>query len=219
MESLMKTLWFDVVKCPTPLLWLVKSMNVIWKVLFNWQGLIFKAIWYHCQGNIHAYLWVPYAVRFAYNHDNTVNAVFCLKFFRHPSFGQVAHEIYPSEWKVYLSEISITNMYCWYMFLIAVGTYLTHVTILINYLAAWVIFWYLIKGHVEKYRKVSNPYGWMLTSSYHFFLNFISAAEMPVKFQSNWKTRRGLAKTCDRTSHVILNQLEDMFSVQQTQVW
>ena len=47
----------------------------------------------------------------------------------------------------------------------------------------------------------------------------ISAAEMPVKFQSKWKTQRGLAKSCDRTSNVILNQPQDLFSVQQTQVW
>ena len=42
---------------------------------------------------------------------------------------QVAHEIYPSEWKVHSSEISITIMYCWYMFLMAVATDFTHVTI------------------------------------------------------------------------------------------
>ena len=47
----------------------------------------------------------------------------------------------------------------------------------------------------------------------------ISAVEMPVKFQSNWKTWRGLAKNWDRTSYVILNQPQDLFSVQQTQVW
>ena len=47
--------------------------------------------------------------------------VFYLKFFEHPSFGQVAHEIYPSEWKVHSSEISINIMYCWYMFLMAVA--------------------------------------------------------------------------------------------------
>ena len=47
----------------------------------------------------------------------------------------------------------------------------------------------------------------------------ISAAEMPVKFQSNWNTRKGLAENCDRTSYVILNQPQDLFSVQQTQVW
>ena len=58
-------------------------------------------------------------------------AVFYLKFFEHPSFGQVAHEIYASEWKVHSSEISIIIMYCWYMFLMAVATDLTHVTILI----------------------------------------------------------------------------------------
>ena len=57
------------------------------------------------------------------------SAVFYLKFFEHPSFGQVAHEIYPSEWKVHSSEISITIMYCWYMFLMAVATDFTHVTI------------------------------------------------------------------------------------------
>ena len=57
------------------------------------------------------------------------DAVFYLKFFEHPSFGQVAHEIYPSEWKVHSSEISITIMYCWYMFLMAVATDFTHVTI------------------------------------------------------------------------------------------
>ena len=55
--------------------------------------------------------------------------VFYLKFFEHPSFGQVAHEIYPPEWKVHSSEISITIMYCWYMFLMAVATDFTHVTI------------------------------------------------------------------------------------------
>ena len=47
----------------------------------------------------------------------------------------------------------------------------------------------------------------------------ISAAEKPVKFQSNWKTRRGLAKNCDRMSYVILNQPQGLYSVQQTQVW
>ena len=31
--------------------------------------------------------------------------------FEHPSFGQVSHEIYLSEWKVHSSEISITIMY------------------------------------------------------------------------------------------------------------
>ena len=30
----------------------------------------------------------------------------------------------------------------------------------------------------------------------------ISAAEMPVKFQTNWKTRRGLAKNCERTCDI-----------------
>ena len=58
-----------------------------------------------------------------------ISSVFYLKFFEHPSFGQVAHEIYPSEWKVHSSEISITIMYCWYMFLMAVATDFTHVTI------------------------------------------------------------------------------------------
>ena len=58
-----------------------------------------------------------------------IASVFYLKFFEHPSFGQVAHEIYPSEWKVHSSEISITIMYCWYMFLMAVATDFTHVTI------------------------------------------------------------------------------------------
>ena len=33
----------------------------------------------------------------------------------------------------------------------------------------WVLFEYLIKGHVERYRKVSNPYDWMLKCSYRFF--------------------------------------------------
>ena len=47
----------------------------------------------------------------------------------------------------------------------------------------------------------------------------ISAAEMPVKFQSNWNTRKGLAENCDKTSYVILNQPQDLISVQQTQVW
>ena len=60
-----------------------------------------------------------------------LGSVFYLKFFEHPSFGQVAHEIYPSEWKVHSSEISKTTMYCWCMFLMAVATDLTHVTILI----------------------------------------------------------------------------------------
>ena len=60
-----------------------------------------------------------------------IQAVFYLKFFEHPSFGQVAHEIYPSEWKVHSSEISITIMYCWYMFLMAAATDLTYATILI----------------------------------------------------------------------------------------
>ena len=92
--------------------------------------------------------------------------MFYLKFFEHPSFGQVAYEIYPSEWKVHSSEISITIMYCWYMFLMAVATDLTHVTILIQYVAAWVLFLYLIKGHVERFRKVPNPYDWMLKCSY-----------------------------------------------------
>ena len=67
-------------------------------------------------------------------------SVFYLKFFEHPSFGQVAHEIYPSEWEVQSSEITITIMYCWHMFLMAVATDLTHVTILIQYVAAWVLF-------------------------------------------------------------------------------
>ena len=40
--------------------------------------------------------------------NSRVRAVFYLKNFEHPSFGQVAHEIYPSEWKVHSSEISIT---------------------------------------------------------------------------------------------------------------
>ena len=62
---------------------------------------------------------------------NAFKSVFYLKFFEHPSFGQVAHEIYPSESKVHSSEISITIMYCWYMFLMAVATDLTHVTVLI----------------------------------------------------------------------------------------
>ena len=52
-----------------------------------------------------------------------------------------------------------------------------------------------------------------------FLKKSISAAEMPVKFQSKWKTQRGLAKNCDRTSNVILNQPQDLYSVQQTQVW
>ena len=47
----------------------------------------------------------------------------------------------------------------------------------------------------------------------------ICAAELHVKYQSNWKTWRGLAKNCDRTSYVILNQPQDLFSVQWTQVW
>ena len=34
-------------------------------------------------------------------------SMFYLKFSEHPSFGQLAHEIYPSEWKVYSSEISL----------------------------------------------------------------------------------------------------------------
>ena len=77
-----------------------------------------------------------------------------------------------------------------------------------------------IKGHVERYRKVSNPYDWMLKCSYRLFKKSVSAGEMPVKFQSNRKTRRSLAKNCDMTSYVILNQpLQDLFSVQQTQVW
>ena len=76
-----------------------------------------------------------------------------------------------------------------------------------------------IKGHIARYRKVSNPYDWMLKCSLCFLKKSISAAEMPVKFQSNRKTRRSLAKNCDRTSYVILNQsLQDLFSVQQTQV-
>ena len=60
-----------------------------------------------------------------------VLSVFYLKFFTHPSFGQVAYEIYPSEWKVHSSKISITIMYCSYIFFMAVTTDLTHVTILI----------------------------------------------------------------------------------------
>ena len=67
--------------------------------------------------------------------------------------------------------------------------------------------------------KVSNLYDWMLECSYRFLKKSISAVNMPVKFQSNWKTRRGLAKNCNRTSYVILNQPQDLFSVQQTQVW
>ena len=64
-------------------------------------------------------------------HQMRTWSVFYLKFCEYPSFGQVAHEIYPSEWKVNLSEISITIMYYWYMFLMAVATDFTHVTILI----------------------------------------------------------------------------------------
>ena len=44
------------------------------------------------------------------NNVGESEAVFYLKFFEHPSFGQVAHEIYPSKRKVYSSEISITNV-------------------------------------------------------------------------------------------------------------
>ena len=84
------------------------------------------------------HIWVEFentsnSVTSAVNAEVTtpVTAVFYLKFFEHPSFRQVAHEIYPSEWKVHSSEISITIMYCWYMFLMAVATDLTYVTILI----------------------------------------------------------------------------------------
>ena len=72
--------------------------------------------------------WIPNHNEYEKYVDRYI-AVFYLKFFEHPSFGQVAHEIYPSEWKVHSSEISITIMYCWYMFLMAVATDFTHVTI------------------------------------------------------------------------------------------
>ena len=55
--------------------------------------------------------------------------MFYLKFFEHPSFGQVAHEIYPSKSKVYSSKISMNDMYYWCIFLMAVATDLTHVAI------------------------------------------------------------------------------------------
>ena len=77
---------------------------------------------------------IMYVTRWSKQHKlmiwmSMLTSVFYLKFFEHPSFGQVAHEIYPSEWKVHSSEISITIMYCWYMFLMAVATDFTHVTI------------------------------------------------------------------------------------------
>ena len=70
----------------------------------------------------------PYNILQYYSSTYTV---FYLKFLEHPSFGQVAHEIYLSEWMVHSSKILITIMYCWYMFLMAVATDLTHVAILI----------------------------------------------------------------------------------------
>ena len=149
---------------------------------------------------------------------NGTIAVFYLKFFEHPSFGQVAHEIYPSEWKVHSSEISITIMYCWYMFLMAVATDFTHVTI--NLVCCCLS--PVLISHKRSCWKISQSQTHMIgcwNARTAFFLKSISAAEMPVKFQSNQKTRRGLAKNCDRTSYVILNQPQYLFSVQQTQVW
>ena len=89
------------------------------------NGNIFRVTGHLC-GEFTGPQWIP--------HTKASDAelwctVFYLKFFEHPSFGQVAHEIYPSEWKVHSSEISITIMYCWYMFLMAVATDFTHVTI------------------------------------------------------------------------------------------
>ena len=145
--------------------------------------------------------------------------MFYLKFFEHPSFGQVAHEIYPSEWKVHSSEISITIMYCWYLFLMAVATDFTHVTI--NLVCCCLS--PVLISHKRSCWKISQSLKpiWLDVEMLVplFFFKSISAAEMPVKFQSNRKTRRGLAKNCGRTSYVILNQPQYLFSVQQTQVW
>ena len=44
-------------------------------------------------------------------HWHSFESVFYQKFFEHPSFRQVAHEIYLSKWKVHSSEILITIMY------------------------------------------------------------------------------------------------------------
>ena len=55
--------------------------------------------------------------------------VFYLKFSEHPSFWQVAHEIYPSEWEGNLSKFLLTNMHCRCMFLRAVTTDSTDVII------------------------------------------------------------------------------------------
>ena len=134
-------------------------------------------------------------------------AVFYLKFFEHPSFGQVAHEIYPSEGKVHASEISITVTYCWYMFLMAVATDLTpcdHFNLVCCCLSPVLI---SDKRSCWKISQSLQPI-WLDVEMLVplFKKKSISAAEMHVKFQSNWKTLRGLAKHCDRTSYVILNQ-------------
>ena len=114
---------------------------------------------------MHHILWITYTKLLSF----VPCAVFYLKFFEHPSFGQVAHEIYPSGWKVHSSEISITIMYRWYMFLMAVATDFTHVTInLVCCCLSPVLISH--KSHVERYPKVSNPYDWMLKCSYRFFL-------------------------------------------------
>ena len=98
-------------------------------------SLYFGENWYHMYYIIGMHcidiVWQSVMLHVTCHPSIPVTTVFYLKFFEHLSFGQVAHEIYPSEWKVHSSEISITIMYCWYMFLMAVATDLTHVTILI----------------------------------------------------------------------------------------
>ena len=105
---------------------ITKKSMVCWPPnLFPWT-LFVQRLWHDSSVIHHNIIQVSMVVT-----DGLVHTVFYLKFFEHPSFGQVTHEINPSEWKVHSSEISITIIYCWYMFLMAVATGLTHVTILI----------------------------------------------------------------------------------------
>ena len=136
--------------------------------------------------------------------------------FEHPSFGQVSHEIYLSAMEGSL----IRNFNNYYVLLIHVFDGCSnrldpcdHFNLVCCCLSP-----VLIKGHVERFAK-SQTHMIGCWNARTALKKSISAAEMPVKFQSNWKTRKGLAENCDRTSHVILNQPQDLFSVQQTQVW
>ena len=155
-------------------------------------------------------------------HTNSCrHSVFYLKFFEHPSFGRVAHEIYPFEWKVHSSEISITIMYLLIHVFDGCSNRFDpcdHFNLVCCCLSPVLI---SDKRSCWKISQSLKPI-WLYVEMLVSLLNeknSISAAEMPVKFQSNWKIRRGLAKKCDRTSYVILNQPQDLFSVQQTEVW